>query len=94
MKLIIQLILVCSLALPAMAFADDLLHPSGDTVKQLSLENPTLLDRLIAQEVSYQLDSASSLTFNCNVAAISSRLLQEDDDTFAPDVRVQLVVRF
>ena len=114
MKSAVLIVLVFSLLLPVAAQANDSLLADDDLVLQtiapvqlstildnLSPNNYLLLNQLITQEVSYQLDPLSVLKFSCNVASLSGIELaqgyEQDYELYAsatPDIQIELVVRF
>lgn len=110
--LIVLVLLAFSLLLPVAAQANDSLPADDDLLLQtiapvqLStiLDNPSpnnLLNQLITQGVTYQLDPLSVLKFSCNVASLSGTELAQDYEqdyelyaSATPDIQIELVVRF
>lgn len=110
--LIVLVLLGFSLLLPAAALADDPLFADDDLFLQTTapvqlsstLINPSpnnLLNQLITQKVTYQLDPLSVLKFSCNVASLSGTELAQDYEhdyelyaSAAPDIQIELMVRF
>lgn len=108
--LIVLVLLTFGLLFSAAALANDSLLADDDLVLQTTapvqlstiLDNQApnkllLLNQLITQEVSYQLDPMSVVKFSCNVISLSGTDLAQDYDQYASataDIQVELVVRF
>ena len=105
---IVLVLLAFSLLLPVAAPANDTLLADEDLLPHATATVQTsttranqapnnLFNRLIAQEVTYQLDPTSLLKFSCNVASLSGTDLTQEYDLYASataDIQVELVVRF
>ena len=110
--LIVLVLLAFGLMLPVAAQANDSLPADDDLYLQtiapvqisMSLDNQSpnnLLNQLVTQGITYQLDPLSVLKFSCNVASLSGTEMaqgyEQDYELYAsatPDIQIELVVRF
>jgi hypothetical protein len=100
-----MLLPVAAQANDSLSADDDLfLQTIAPVQLSMSLDNQSpynLLNQLVTRGVTYQLDPLSVLKFSCNVASLSGTELAQDYEqdhelyaSAAPDIQIELVVRF